>query len=221
MVYRTISIGLIAGMLAGLCLFLVERSLTLPLIEKAETFETATGKESASDSLRSEPMRSLSTLLGDVFVGTGFGLILTGIFTLSGKEGWLSGLLLGIAGFAVFHVAPALIVPPAVPGMVEAPLLLRQMGWLSAVASAIVGLALVYGARGLARLAGILVLAMPLTLFRMLVPLFCATAPSHELAAIERIFIVRTLVSALIFWLILGITSGYLFARGRRNATLF
>lgn len=218
MVSRTISTALIAGLLAGLCLFLIQRSLALPLIHKAETYEKATSDESESDPFASEPVRSLATLLGDVFVGIGFGLILTGVYVLSGKEGWLAGLLFGAAGFVVFHAAPAMVVPPATPGMVVAPLLLRQIGWLAAVTSAIVGFALIYKARGPAKLAGVLILAAPAVVFRTLAPISPAATPSHPLAAIDQLFITRTLASMLMFWLTLGIASGYLFARARRNA---
>ncbi len=219
MLSRMISTALIAGVFAGLCLFLVQRSLTLPVIHKAETFEKAMSNESAPDPFASEPMRSLSTLLGDVFVGIGFGLILTGVFALTGREGWLAGLLFGAAGFAVFHAAPAMVVPPAVPGMEVAPLLLRQIGWLAAAVSAIVGIAAIYRARGPARLAGILVIALAPMVFRTVLPIAPAHTSSQALAAIDQIFIIRALASMLTFWLIIGIAAGYLFARSRKNAT--
>lgn len=218
MVSRTISSALLAGLLAGLCLFLIQRSLTLPLIHTAETYEKATSSESAADPFASEPMRSLSTLLGDVFVGIGFGLILTGIYAFTGRDGWLPGLLFGVAGFAVFHAAPAMVVPPAVPGMEVAPLILRQTGWLVAVTSTIIGFVLIYNATGLAKLAGILFLVLPAIVFRKLLPIPPAATPSHSLALLDRIFVIRTLAGMLTFWLTLGIVSGYLFARAGRNA---
>ncbi|SRR5579875_417499 len=219
MVSCTISTALIAGLFAGLCLFLVQRSLTLPLIHRAQTLEKATSNESAPDPFASEPMRSLSTLLGDLFVGIGFGLILIGVFALTGREGWFPGLLFGAAGFAVFHAAPAMVVPPALPGIDAAPLLLRQIGWLTAVISAGAGFTVIYTAKGPAKLVGILVLALPPMIFRTVLPIAPAQTSSQALAAIDRIFMLRTLASMLTFWLMLGIATGYLFARKRGNAT--
>jgi predicted cobalt transporter CbtA len=99
MVFRTISNALLAGFLAGLCLFLIQRSSTLPLIQAAETYERTDSIESQSDALAAEPVRSLASLLGDIFVATAFGLILTGIYAISGRDGWLHGLLSGLLGF--------------------------------------------------------------------------------------------------------------------------
>jgi cobalt transporter subunit CbtA len=217
MVSRTISIALLAGLLAGFCLFLIQRSSTVPLIHTAETYERAASSESAPDPFADEPMRSLSTLLGDVFVGIGFGLILTGFFAFTGKRGWLSGMLFGVAGFATFQLAPAMIVPPAVPGMGVASLLLRQTGWLVAVTSTIIGLVMIYNATGLAKLVGILFLFLPIIVFWAVLPIPPAATPSHSLALLDRAFVIRTLAGMLMFWLILGIVSGHLFARAGRG----
>ena len=115
MVFRTISSALLAGLLAGSCLFLIQRSLTLPLIRTAETYEKTTGAESEFDAFARGPMRSIATLTGDVLVAIGFALILTGIYAAGGCDGWFHGLLWGLAGFAIFHLVPAMVVPPAVP----------------------------------------------------------------------------------------------------------
>jgi cobalt transporter subunit CbtA len=220
MVFRTISTALVAGLLAGVCLFLIQRASTLPLIHIAETYENPSSAESALDAFAKEPLRSLSTLLGDVFVAIGFGLILTGIYAASGKDGWLQGLLFGLGGFATFHLAPSMLTPPALPGMQVAPLILRQTGWLMMTISAMMGLVLLFYFTGLARLAGILFFVIAATVFRFLLPISPATTPSHSLALLDRVFVMRTLASLLVFWLILGIVSGYLFARARGKAIM-
>lgn len=220
MMFRTISTALLAGLLAGLCLFLVQRWTTLPLIRAAQTYEKARGvpPESEADSaFAKEPIRSLSTLLGDMFVAIGFGLILTGIYALSGKCGWLPGLLWGAAGFATFHLGPAVVVPPAVPGMEVAALSLRQAGWLAAAGSTGIGFALLIALNGAARLIGIPFFLLPVVLFRALLPIPPATTSSHSLAVLDQAFVVRTLGSALLFWIILGTLSGYLFAKAEHD----
>jgi predicted cobalt transporter CbtA len=98
-----------------------------------------------------------------------------------------------------------------------APLLLRQVAWLTAAISAIVGLVLICKAKGAAKFAGIMIVALPSIVFRTLLPIAPAETSSRELAALDRVFILRTLASMLMFWLILGITTGYLF--GKRRGT--
>ncbi|MDO8434009.1 MAG: CbtA family protein [Candidatus Binatus sp.] len=215
-----VSTALLAGFLAGFCLFVIQRSSTLPLIHTAETYEKAGSLESRSDAFASEPLRSISTLLGDVFVAVGFGLIVTGIYTVSGSDGWEFGLLIGLAGFVTFHLAPAVVVPPAVPGMEVASLAIRQTGWLVAVASAMIGITLVFCLSGLARLSGLLFLVLPGVVFRLLVPIPAPGTPLHSLALLNRAFVTRTLGVMLVFWLILGTLSGYLFTRAQRKAAL-
>jgi cobalt transporter subunit CbtA len=213
-----VSTALLAGFLAGLCLFVIQRSSTQPLIRSAETYEKASSLESRSDAFAMEPLRSISTFLGDVFLAVGFGLIVTGIYTACGSGGWKLGLLVGLAGFVTFHLAPAVVVPPAVPGMEVAPLALRQTAWLVAVASAVTGIILFFYLSGLARLSGLLILVLPGVVFRFLVPLAAPSTPLPSLALIDRAFVTRTLGVMLVFWLILGTLSGYLFARAQRNA---
>ena len=217
MVSRTISTAIVAGLLAGLALFLIQRISTVPLIHQAETYERAASSESEPDAFADEPMRSLATLVADVLVGIGFGLILNGFLAFTGKRGWLPGLLLGVAGFAAFHAAPAMIVPPAVPGMRVAALLLRQTGWLVAVISTVIGLVVMYKATGMGKLVGILFLFLPAIVFCAVLPIPPAVAESPPLALLDRAFVTRTLAGMLMFWSILGIVSGCLVARAQRN----
>ena len=209
-----LSTALVAGVLAGLCLFVLQRSLTLPLIRSAETFEKTGGLES-SDAFAMEPLRSISTALGDVLMAIGFGLIVAGIYTVIGSGGWKPGLLIGLAGFVTFDMAPALVVPAAVPGMEVASLSLRQTAWLVAVGSAAMGIILFFFLSGLARLFGLLFFVVPGVVFRLLVRLGTPSTPVPSLASIDRAFVTRTLGVMLVFWLILGALSGSLFARAQ------
>jgi len=221
MVFRTVSTALVAGFLAGLCLFVIQRSSTLPLILAAETYEKDPTVEAPSDAFAKEPMRSIATLLGDVFVAMSFGLILTGIYAVTGRDGWLYGLLCGLLGFATFHLAPSMVVPPAVPGMEVAPLALRQIAWWVTAASAVIGFILLFNLTGLGKLAGVLFFILPTAIYRVLSVLPAPGTPSHSLALLDRAFVMRTLGGMFAFWVILGAISGCLFARaGRKPAPM-
>src|SRR5215472_10341108 len=217
MVFRTVSTALLAGFLAGVCLFVIQRSSTLPLILAAETYEKAASVEAPSDTFAKEPMRSIATLLGDVLVAMSFGLFLTGIYAATGRDGWLHGLLCGLVGFATFHLAPAMVVPPAVPGMEVGPIALRQIAWWVTTASAAIGFILLFDLTGLAKLAGVLFFILPAAIYRVLSVLPAPRTRSHSLALLDRAFVMRTLAGMFAFWVILGAVSGYLFARSGRN----
>jgi predicted cobalt transporter CbtA len=216
-VFRTISTALLAGVVAGFCLFVMQRSSTLLLIYTAETYEKTASVAAPPDAFAKEPMRSVATLLGDVFLAIAFGLLLTGFYAFSGIDGWLPGLLCGLVGFASFHLAPAMIVPPAVPGMEVAALALRQIAWSVAAVSAIIGFILLFSLTGPAKLVGVLFFVLPTGIFRVAFSLRTPTTRFNSLALIDRAFVTRTLVGMLVFWLILGALSGYLFARSHRN----
>ncbi|MGZ6242950.1 MAG: CbtA family protein [Candidatus Binataceae bacterium] len=222
MLYRTLYCAVVAGVLAGIILFALQHWTTLPLIHQAEHYEktetAAHPAPQASDAPEDGPevgqvdvIRAAYTTVGDVLVAAGFGMLLTAMYALSGKFGLVRGIVWGLAGFATFHLGPALVVPPLLPALDAAPLHLRQSAWLVAAISTGIGLAIfAFGPRG-AKLAGVVALCLPIVLFRYLFPLPGAQAPSEALSVLEHLFIVRTLGDNLIFWLVLGAISGWMF----------
>ena len=215
MLFRTIYSAVVAGILAGVALFALQSWTTLPLIHQAERYEktdAASYPESRDiDVLETGYVRAVSTAVGDMLVAVGFGMLLAAIYALSGRDGLTAGLISGLAGFAMFYLGPAIVVPPSIPALKLAPLYLRQSAWLFAALCTGLGLAvLAIAPRGL-RLAGIPLLVLPSVLFRYMFPLSRGAASSHALSAMERLFIVRALGDGLIFWLVLGAISGWAF----------
>jgi cobalt transporter subunit CbtA len=83
------------------------------------------------------------TLLADTLTAIGFALLLAAGLTLRGGDvTWRDGLFWGLAGFATFTIAPGLGLPPEVPGTEAAPLLDRQLWWLTTAFSTGAALAL-------------------------------------------------------------------------------
>ena len=75
------------------------------------------------------------TLLANIVTGIGFALILVAVSEFAGGIGsWRQGLFWGLAGFAVFTLAPGLGLPPELPAMPAADLLPRQVWWTATVA---------------------------------------------------------------------------------------
>ncbi|HLJ42857.1 MAG TPA: CbtA family protein [Candidatus Binataceae bacterium] len=237
MLSRTLFCAVVAGVLAGIILFALQHWTTLPLINQAERYEkTETAahpamqandapevgrageqevgpKVAQTDVVSAAYTRAAYTAVGDVLVATGFGMLLAAMHALSGKFGLVRGIVWGLAGFATFHLGPALVVPPLLPALDGAPLHLRQSAWLVAAISTGLGLAIfAFGSRG-AKLAGVVALCLPVVLFRYLFPFPGAQAPSEALSVLEDLFIVRTLGDNLIFWLVLGAISGAISGR--------
>jgi cobalt transporter subunit CbtA len=160
----------------------------------------------------SEAARAALNVLTTVLVGAGFGLLLVGAIALSGREpDGREGIVWGLAGFAAFTLAPALGLPPALPGAAEADLAARQAWWLAAASGCAVGLALlVFGRNVWLAAAGIVLIALP----------HVAGAPAPEGAStvpadLAARFAAASIVTGAVFWAVLGYLSGTLYARFR------
>ncbi|RWD60193.1 MAG: cobalt transporter, partial [Mesorhizobium sp.] len=73
-------------------------------------------------------------VVANIVTGIGFALILVAVSEFAGGVGnWRQGVFWGLAGFAVFTLAPGLGLPPELPAMPAAELLPRQIWWISTV----------------------------------------------------------------------------------------
>lgn len=214
-----------AGLFAALWLTLLQSFWVAPLILQAETYEkapTAAVHEQAAamapghahEAEAWEPedgwQRLLSTTGGNLVVAVGFALMLAGLFTLRAPQRTGEGLLWGLAGFAVFCLAPTLGLPPELPGTAAADLTQRQIWWASAAASTAVGLALLVFARPpLLKVLGAAILLVPHLLGAPQPEVHASLAPQ----ALESQFKIASLLTNALFWLGLGLVSAWLFRR--------
>jgi cobalt transporter subunit CbtA len=239
MLRRILLTALVAGSLAGIAAAVLQQAKTIPLILRAEVYETAAALEhqhhhemagsQAPDATSAEPEdegwepapgfeRIAYTVLADILAGVGFGLMLTGAFTLYGVAGGeidaRRGLLWGLAGFAVFSVAPGLGLPPELPGMSAAALGDRQAWWLATALATAAGLGLVVFAN---RLPWPLPLRLLGVGFLLLPHMVGAPHPAEETggvpAGLAAEFVMASLAAAAAFWLVLGSVGGWLYRR--------
>lgn len=218
--------ALLAGLAAGLAYAALQQWKVAPLIAQAEVFEAAAAAAHDHDHATADgaavaphshdtdawapadgPQRTAYTVLADLLLGIGYALLL-GAVSLLGGIGITArnGILFGLAGFVCVQLAPALGLPPELPGMAAADVGARQIWWL---------------ATALATGAGIFVLAK----FRnwtavgacaalMLVPQIIgapvAPASADGLPAqLATTFAASSLVAAALFWLTVGPLLGY------------
>ncbi|HUT49723.1 MAG TPA: CbtA family protein [Alphaproteobacteria bacterium] len=155
--------------------------------------------------------RLFYTGLANLLMGVGFGLLLVACFALYGKPvDPRRGVLWGLAGFAVFTLAPGLGLPPEVPGSKAAAVTDRQIWWAFAAVAAALGLWLMVFARQHAlKVLGVVVIAVP-HLIGAPQPAQIGGAVPPELAGH---FAAASIVVSAIFWASLGWLSGTFWQR--------
>jgi len=217
---RIFATGLVAGAVCGGAVCIVQHFTTTPLLLRAEQFEhaaagTAAETVTAAGALSAAALRrTMSTAVTTVLLAMGFALILSGVFALHPKLPAVdaaAGVLWGAAGFTVFMLAPALGMPPAVPGAAVAELGARQWWWLATVAATAAGLwLLVFGGLKTVRVAAVALLALPHVAGA---PAPAVVAPSEPPAQLAAQFAAATLAVGALFWALLGAVTAALYRR--------
>jgi cobalt transporter subunit CbtA len=229
MITRVLWTAIIAGLIAGAVATAVQLTRLVPLIAIAEEYETAaashehaahadhggTATTTAEEADEWEPTgwtRPAFTALFNTLAGVGYGLLLVAGMTMAGRPMTrTSGLLWGLAGFVTFAAAPALGLPPELPGMPSADLVARQSWWIGTAAATAAGLAaLAFGSKPL-RAVGVAFVVVPHLIGapHLAKHVEGAGVPA-ELAAQ---FVAASLLSALLFWLALGASAGHFLSR--------
>jgi len=213
------TVAALSSLLAGVLLTLIQQFQVIPAIIEAESYEPASVAEHAGaghsdhahdghahDDSAWAPQeglqRTLFTAGANIVIALGFALLIGAATVLKNiKLNWRSGLLWGLAGYAVFFVAPSLGLHPELPGTEAADLQSRQYWWLATVACSAVGLALlVFSPRIVLKVLGVLLILIPHIVGAPQPDVHSALAPAD---LIQR-FIVATMIANAIFWLALG-----------------
>jgi len=216
MLRRIVVAAAIAGFLAGLLLTAGQQFRITALIRTAEVLESAgmsaQGHEHRGESTKAwrphdDRQRLIATTVANVILAVGYSLLLSAGLTLRRQSGWLPGLGWGMAGFVVFFAAPAMGLPPDLPGAPTAALSDRVTWWCFTVACTGAAFWLVFfGTHRRWRLLGLTLLVIP--------HFFGAPeAGLHEAdATCDRMheFAVQATFVNLAFWLLLGVVTGAL-----------
>ena len=204
-------VSILAGAIAGLVWFAVQYFAVVPLIQKAEVFESSNhpGRPEETAWHPDEGWeRDTFTAAATVLTAIGLSAVLFGVIHSLGRTlNARRGLLWGLAGFLCLNVAPAIGLPPRPPGIIQADLVSRQVWWLATVVLTAVGLWLLIGhsrPRWSYKLAGLAVILLP----------HIAGAPSatgQTLVPPRLItqFTAASLFAAAVFWVTLGSLGGF------------
>jgi cobalt transporter subunit CbtA len=161
---RILTGALVAGLAAGFLAALLNLWTLTPLILEAEVFEGAAhAHEDGTEHAHAAPSageesgglaRSFGTIATTLVAYAGFGLAMGAAMAAAARNGHAvtarRGLLWGLAGFAAVQLAPAVGLPPELPGADAAPLAARQAWWALCVGCTALGLAAYAFGRGAA-----------------------------------------------------------------------
>jgi cobalt transporter subunit CbtA len=205
--------ALIAGIAAGLVASVIQAAKMWPLIAAAEVLEAAVphhdhGAAEPAWSPRG-PLRSALSVLFNIVTGLGFSLILNALARLwtlrSGRSFTASdGVLWGAAGFAAFALAPAMGLPPELPGMAGGELIERQIWWIATGCCTAGGIALLVYSPVIWQIAGIALIVVP-HLIGAPHPDGHGSIPGEMAAA----FAAASLGASAVFWVVMGWVSGW------------
>jgi cobalt transporter subunit CbtA len=214
--------GILAGILSGLFIGIVHQFTTVQIIQHAEVFELASEAAEPLTMNREHDIgawkpsndfeRMAYTILADMLAGVGFALLLVAGFAIAGmKMDWQRGFYWGAAAFVAFMLAPDLGLPPEVPGTAAAPLAERQLWWASTVMLTIIALVLLYRrpAHPLGYVVALALIVLPHLIGAPQPAVYQNAAPQSLIHS----FVVATMISGLLFWILTGAVAGVLYQR--------
>lgn len=217
--------AVLAGLAAGIGYAALQQWKVAPLILAAEVYENAAPAEEAAaehthdaatpahehDEDAWAPQdgaeRIFYTVLADILACIGYALLLAAISVLGGIEITArNGVLFGLAGFVSVQLAPALGLPPELPGMAAADLGARQVWWIATALATGAGLFVVAKWRNWT--------AIGICAVLMLVPhIVGAPLPPEEHGAVPAhlatSFAASAFAASALFWLTVGPLLGY------------
>lgn len=215
-------VGLLAGVLSGSLLTLLQAVTVIPLIHQAEQYEnqlTVMGGETGQHR-HDGPVKEWGpangwerfafTWFANVSIAAGFGLMMAGIMSLHPPKSWTQAVLFGVAGYYAFFLAPAFLLPPELPGSDSSHLQSRQVIWLYTVVVSLVSMALVgFSTRPWLRLLGLVSLAPPFLLFTQEDVRYSVPVPSELIEQFTRM----TAVTNALLWATIGLSVRWLFLK--------
>ena len=234
MLNRILAVAVIAGVLTGAIVTGLQMAWAVPLIQEAETYETkadtearpggpalaadghAHSHESAGPATEEawKPdegfERFFWTLVTNVLTAFASGLVLAAVFSLKHGIDLVTGLAWGGAAFLAFSLAPAMGLPPELPGTEAADIADRRLWWVLTALATMAGLGLMYyGRKSLLKVGGLALIALPHLIGAPHPEIRGALAPVE----LQNQFIAASLTMSLVFWVLMGGLTGVLSKR--------
>lgn len=159
--------------------------------------------------------RFFNTLVANLVTGAGYGLLLAGISLAAGvRVTFTSGLAWGFGGWLCSQLLPALGLPPELPGFPSSDLVKSQIWWVATVALSVAGfwLLFLYKSQWF-RALGVVLLVAPHAYGAPKPEDISSVVPAY----LASQFATASLAATLFFWLVLGLSLGWLWDRVYRQ----
>lgn len=223
---RLLISAIFAGAAAGLIAGLLQLVFVQPVLLHAELYEGGTLIHFGAQAVSAHPelpgfdlVRDTLSLIFTMLIYTGYALLLVAVMSIAEERGapidgrW--GILWGVAGFVVFHLAPGFSLAPEVPGVAAADVFQRQIWWFATVAATAVALWLIAFGTSWAMWAIAVVLLLAPHVFGAPEPdTFAGPVPTE----IGALFAARAFGVGLAAWVLLGSFAGYFWQREGAHA---
>lgn len=227
MTRNLVSSALLAGVAAGLIAALLQFAFVIPSLLEGELYETgarvhfatdgSTQSEKGAPSLGGEMSRHAMTVGFNIITYAGYGLLLLAAMIFAEEKGTRltprSGLIWGVAGFVAVQLAPAIGLPPELPGTPAAEVTPRQIWWFATIIATAAGLALIAFGKGWTALLSVPLLLAPHIIGAPHLDTYWGVAPP-ELSAH---FVTLSLGTALAGWSLLGFFCAWFWTKANES----
>ena len=154
MLARIVTSATFAGFAAGLIAALLQLVFVQPHLLHAELFESGelvhsvtAGSSSHGPAYQFDAMRDGLSILFAALIYTGYALMMIAAMAFADERGHVLtprvGIIWGLAGFIAVHFAPAIGLPPELPGSSAADVGARQIWWFATVGATALALWLI------------------------------------------------------------------------------
>jgi len=222
MYFRTLVLSaLVIAVFAGAVISLYQAYFITPLILGSEVFEVA---EPAGHHQQIEEIeawapedgieRNSWNFTSNFFLCFAYALILLSAMSINATATTLKGVLWGLAAYLAIFAAPALGLPPEIPGMEAAQLEGRQAWWLLTVILTAISLWMIAFQTYHFKVVGLVIMLLP--------HLLGAPQPEHhgfantdptaitELTQLWHHFVIQTSIANALLWIVIGALAGFL-----------
>lgn len=228
MIRQLLASAVFAGVAAGLVAALLQFTFVVPLLLEGELYESGARlhfvengspqSERGAPALGGDLSRHAMTVGFDMVTYTGFALILAGLMLLAERGGIAigpkRGLVWGLAGFVAVQLAPAVGLPPELPGTPASEVGPRQIWWATTMLATAAGIALIALGRGVVvPILGAVLIAAPQLVGAPHLDTYWGVAPP-ELSAE---FVTVSLGVAAAGWALLGFLTAFFLDRFREG----
>jgi len=224
MMKQILTSAVLAGVVTGVLAAILQLALVVPLIMEAELFESGQRVHFAADgspqsdrgapSIFEEPLRHIYTIGFSAVTFTAYAFFLVAGFALATRAGHLitarNGIIWGLCGALAVVIAPAVGMPPELPGAIGAEVGPRQIWYLACVMCTAIGVtAIAFGNSAIAALVGAALILAPHVIGAPHLDTYFGVAPA-ELASE---FVARVLGVAAVSWALLGMLAAIIWTQ--------